>query len=239
MKGLDEDEIAKRLSVPVVTVRQKILSIMESLHHQYTGKTEDAKSNQKVLTLIKLDALGCLSSEERVLLNDIRENDPDFLWKELGEYQNLTALLSTSIPVENPRPELSNEIKNIFTNILQGSEVDYPVIKSGSERSKQYNESTPKPEVIIEKYQKSTPEPVQQQIKTPTPEAIKPPEIQEKKKPEFEFKFKERDPKELSLLKKIESPELNQRTSSSFAKVNNDIKIKDYNELIKRTSISR
>ena len=42
-EGLNEEEIAKRLSVPVVTVRQKTLSIMESLHHQYTGKSEDGK----------------------------------------------------------------------------------------------------------------------------------------------------------------------------------------------------
>jgi len=236
-EGLDEDEIAKRLSVPVATVRQKILSIMESLHHQYTGKTEDAKSNQKVLTLIKLDALGCLSSEEKTLLKEIKENDPDFLWKELGEYQNLTALLSTSIPIDNPRSELRNEIKDIFIKILQGDEVNYPVIKPATEINKQYNESAPKPEVTSEKHQKVTPEPVQQQIQTPAPEAIKPPEIQEKKKPEFEFKFRERDPKELSLLKKIESPELNQNTSTSFAKANNDVKIKDYNEPIKRPAL--
>ena len=116
-EGLNEEEIAKRLSVPVVTVRQKTLSIMESLHHQYTGKSEDG--NKKVSPLVKLEALGCLSSEERKLLNELRKNDPDFLWQELGEYQNLTALLATTISIENPAHELNSEIKKYFYSNFQ------------------------------------------------------------------------------------------------------------------------
>ena len=50
-------------------------------------------------------------SEERKLLNELRKNDPDFLWQELGEYQNLTALLATTISIENPAHELNSEIK--------------------------------------------------------------------------------------------------------------------------------
>ena len=155
-EGLNEEEIAKRLSVPVVTVRQKTISIMESLHHQYTGKSEDG--NKKVSPLIKLEALGCLSSEERKLLSELRKNDPDFLWHELGEYQNLTALLATTISIENPAHELNSEIRNIFIQISSGGEVDYKI--TSSEPS------------VINKIQEPIKETIQQKIQNPIPEAV-------------------------------------------------------------------
>ncbi len=172
-EGLNEEEIAKRLSVPVVTVRQKTISIMESLHHQYTGKSEDG--NKKVLPLVKLEALGCLSSEERKLLNELRKNDPDFLWQELGEYQNLTALLATTIPIENPAHELNSEIRNIFIQISSGGEVDYKI--TSSEPSVINKIQEPIKETIQQKIQNPIPEavtePVQSKIQSPAPEMIK------------------------------------------------------------------
>ena len=172
-EGLNEEEIAKRLSVPVVTVRQKTLSIMESLHHQYTGKSEDG--NKKVSPLVKLEALGCLSSEERKLLNELRKNDPDFLWQELGEYQNLTALLATTISIENPAHELNSEIKNIFIQISSGGEVDYKI--TSSEPSVINKIQEPIKETIQQKTQNPIPEavtePVQSKIQSPAPEVIK------------------------------------------------------------------
>ena len=199
-EGLNEEEIAKRLSVPVVTVRQKTLSIMESLHQQYTGRPEDG--NKKVSPLVKLEALGCLSSEERKLLNELRKNDPDFLWQELGEYQNLTALLATTISIENPAHELNSEIRNIFIQISGGGEVDYKISSSEPSVINKIQEpvketiqqkiqnpiteivtelaqskiQSPAPEVIQQKIQnpipEPIPEPVQQKIQTPVPEMI-------------------------------------------------------------------
>jgi protein TonB len=217
-EGLNEEEIAKRLSVPFVMVRQKILGIMESLHRQYTGQTEDPKSNKEVLNLIKLEALGCLSSEERTLFIEIRKNDPDFFWKELGEYQNLTALLATSISLENPPHELNGEIKEVFTKILQGSEVDYPIIAPEPPVIKQYQEPI----------QEAIQETVQEQIQHPIPEVIKQSEVQVKKKPEFELKFRERDPKELSLLKKLETVETKPKPVPVAAKIESEIQFRSY-----------
>jgi protein TonB len=215
-EGLNEEEIAKRLSVPVVMVRQKILSILESLHHQYTGQTEDPKSNKEVLNLIKLEALGCLSSEERTLFNEIRKNDPDFLWKELGEYQNLTALLATPISLENPAHELNAEIREVFTKILQGSDVDYPIIAPEPPVIKQYQEPI----------QEVTQEAIQEQVQNPISEVIKQPEVQVKKKPEFELKFRERDPKELSVLKKLETFETKPKPVPVVAKTESEIQFR-------------
>ncbi len=288
-EGLNEEEIAKRLSVPVVTVRQKTLSIMESLHHQYTGKSEDG--NKKVSPLIKLEALGCLSSEERKLLNELRKNDPDFLWQELGEYQNLTALLATTISIENPAHELNTEIKNIFIQISGGGEVDYKITSSEPSVINKIQEpvketiqqkiqnpvsepvqskiQSPVPEIIHPKIQtpipvpvpepiqqkiqssapemiqqkilnstpESTPEPIQQKIESPIPVTNKQPEAQEKKKSEFELKFRERDPKELSLLRNLEKNNSSNKPAEVFAKTNSDIKLKSNNTAEKKPGV--
>ncbi|HEX9252376.1 MAG TPA: TonB family protein [Ignavibacteriaceae bacterium] len=254
-EGLDEEEIAKRLSVPSATVRQKILSIVDSLYQQYTGKNGDSNNDKKVSPLIKLEALGCLSSEERILLNNFRKNDPDFLWKELGEYQNLTALISTAIPIENPGHELQNEIKNIFIKISGGGEIDYkivapePIVVSQVEKPKlepvkqkienSIKEIVQKPILneISNHAPKPIPESVQQKIQNSIPETNKQPEIKEKKKPEFELKFRERDPEELSLLRKLERDELNKKTSNTLLKTNSDVKLKDHNPPLNKPNV--
>ncbi|MDP2362619.1 MAG: sigma-70 family RNA polymerase sigma factor, partial [Ignavibacteria bacterium] len=46
-EGLNEGEIAKRLNVPIVTVRQKIITIMANLHQQYTGRAAENNNNNK------------------------------------------------------------------------------------------------------------------------------------------------------------------------------------------------
>ena len=260
-EGLNEEEIAKRLSVPVVTVRQKTLSIMESLHNQYTGKSEDG--NKKVSPLIKLEALGCLSSEERKLLSELRKNDPDFLWKELGEYQNLTALLAANISIEYPPNELNSKISDIFIKISGGSEVDYNISPAEQTLISQIKEpiqqkiqsptpdsitepihskiQTTAPETIRQKIQnpvsEKVPEPIQQKIESPIPVTNKQPEPQEKKKPEFELKFRERDPKELSLLRNLEKNDSSKNPTEVLAKTNNDIKLKNYNTVEKKPGV--
>ena len=157
-EGLNEEEIAKRLNVPVLTMRQKIIAIMENLHQQYKEQAADNTKNKEILDLIKLEALGCLLYEEKMLLNQLKENDPDFPWKELGEYQNLTALLSTSVAVKPPQQDLQSEIRNIFANILQGSEVDYPIVAS----------ELPILEPIVE----PSPKPISQPVSTPISKTI-------------------------------------------------------------------
>lgn len=57
---------------------------MESLHNQYTGKVEQGINNKELLSLVKLESLGYLSSEERMLFNQMRNNDPDFCGKNMA-----------------------------------------------------------------------------------------------------------------------------------------------------------
>ena len=142
-EGLNDEEIAKRLNVPVATIKQKIQSIMGILMQLYAGQNWENESNKNILNLIKLDVLGWLSSDEKKLLDKYKNEDPDFLWKELGEYQNLTALLSTSLTIDYPPVELSEEIKKIFQNNFTGNEsnisahVNAPVFVEKESKSNQ------------------------------------------------------------------------------------------------------
>lgn len=204
-EGLNEEEIAKRLNVPMVTVRQKVLSIMEVLHQQYAGQTAVNNNNKGIIELLKLEALGFLSSEERMMLANLKENDPDFLWKELGEYQNLTALISASIPEVQMPQNFNEEIMNIFTQILlQDGEVQYPIIASEI--------PIPEPEL---------PKPVEPaaavQSKTDEPEKV------EKKDNGFQLKFREPDPAELNILRKLERVESNKNSTITVNKIQKEV----------------
>ena len=223
-EGLNEDEIAKRLSVTSAAVRQKTLAIMESLHAQYTGQAESSNDNREILNLVKLESLGCLTTQERMLFNQVRNNDPDFLWKEYGEYQNLTALLATAIQEAKPPHELNEELKSIFTKILAGGDVDYPIVAS----------EIP----IIEAVINPTPEPLPE--KAVISEVKKEIEVKEtietkaEKDTGFHFKFRERDPKELSVLKNLDILEVKSKPAqvpapqSAAVTTESDIKFKSY-----------
>ena len=198
-EGLNEEEIAKRLNVSAVTVRQKIIAIMENLYHQYTGQSAENTTNSEILSLIKLEALGCLLSKERILLNKQKENDPDFLWKELGEYQNLTALLSTSVSVEPLPHDFRSEISGLFTKILQVSDVDLSVALP------ELSDVEP----IAEPFVAPIPEPIPQKVVIP--------EVKENEETEFHIKFRNPDPKELTLFRQTDPVHTTQKPNPVFA----------------------
>ena len=198
-EGLSEEEIAKRLNVSALTVRQKIIAILENLYHQYTGQSAENTTKSEILNLIKLEALGCLLPQERILLNKQKENDPDFLWKELGEYQNLTALLSTSVSVEPLLHDFKSEISGFFTEILQESDVDYSI-------------ALPELSSI-----EPIAEPLIPPIPEPIPQKVVMPEVKENKEPEFHIKFRNPDPKELTLLRRMEPVQTTQKPNPVFA----------------------
>ncbi|MEO8231934.1 MAG: TonB family protein [Ignavibacteriota bacterium] len=227
-EGLNEDEIAKRLSVPSATVRQKTLAIMETLHLKYTGQAEGSNGNKEILNLVKLESLGCLTTQERILFNQIRNNDPDFMWKEYGEYQNLTALLATVIPEAKPSHELNTELESLFTKILAGGDVDYPIVASEITMIEAAINPTPEPES----------EPIPEKIIIPGVkkeiEVIETIETKVEKDTGFHFKFRERDPKELSVLKNLEAVEAKPKSTPTHlpqpvvATIESDIKFKGF-----------
>jgi protein TonB len=73
--------------------------------------------DKKVLDLIKLETMGNIGAKEFSELINSMQNNKNFPWKELGEYQNLAALLSMVVKQESPsgnvKEKLLNETKNI------------------------------------------------------------------------------------------------------------------------------
>lgn len=60
--------------------------------------------------LIYAKALGCLDFEEESAFNKQMEEGNDFPWEELGQYQNLVALLPTLLEVEQPEQEIKDNV---------------------------------------------------------------------------------------------------------------------------------
>jgi hypothetical protein len=64
---------------------------------------------KKAIDLIKLEVLGCIKKEDAENLRLAKENDQDFPFKELGEYQNLVALIPLALELEYPDSELKDK----------------------------------------------------------------------------------------------------------------------------------
>ncbi len=60
--------------------------------------------------LIYASALGCLDDDDLLLLENFLSSGGSLNWKDLGEYQNLVALLPAIIEIENPRKELKDKV---------------------------------------------------------------------------------------------------------------------------------
>jgi len=65
---------------------------------------------KKAVYLIKLEVLGCINKEDSDTLRLSKENDENFPFKELGEYQNLIALLPSTLMLEFPSNELKDKV---------------------------------------------------------------------------------------------------------------------------------
>ena len=65
---------------------------------------------KKIIDLIKLEVLGCINEKDSAALQSSKETDADFPWKELGDYQNLAALLPSALELEFPKSELKDRV---------------------------------------------------------------------------------------------------------------------------------
>lgn len=127
-EGLTDDEIAKKLNVPEATIKQKVQTVLGTLMQNLSGKNLEAGGNKKIIDLIKLEAIGRLSKDEKEYLTNQKLEDPEFPWAILGEYQNLVALLASTVVPENPPTDLSGEITKLFSNVLIGNTDQYNVV---------------------------------------------------------------------------------------------------------------
>jgi hypothetical protein len=72
---------------------------------------------KKIIDLIKLEVLSCLTEKDRENLKSAKMDNDDFPWKELGEYQHIVALLPTVLDLNNPSSELKDKTAMKLYNI--------------------------------------------------------------------------------------------------------------------------
>ena len=71
---------------------------------------------KKKIELIKLSTIGCISEEEQASLNSLMLEDENFPWKELGDFQNLVALIPSALVIEMPSWELKDKVaRKLYT----------------------------------------------------------------------------------------------------------------------------
>ncbi|MEJ5262923.1 MAG: TonB family protein [Ignavibacterium sp.] len=149
-EGLTDEEIAKKLNVPEATIKQKVQTVLGTLMQNLSGKNLETASNKKIIDLIKLEAIGRLSKDEKEYLTNQKLEDPEFPWAILGEYQNLVALLASTVVPENPPTDLSKEITRLFSNVLIGNTDEYNVVipNKFTKSEVTVNENPPKQDTI-------------------------------------------------------------------------------------------
>jgi hypothetical protein len=67
-------------------------------------------NNIKAKDLIQAKALGCLDPDDDAMINKLMEEDVEFPWQELGQYQNLVAFLPTLLDIESPDQYVKDNI---------------------------------------------------------------------------------------------------------------------------------
>ena len=67
-------------------------------------------NNVQAKDLIQAKALGCLDPEDDSVMNRLMDEDDDFPWQELGQYQNLVAFLPTLLDTENADQDVKDNV---------------------------------------------------------------------------------------------------------------------------------
>lgn len=79
---------------------------------------------QKEIELVKLEVLGCVDENEIKNLRVMKENDDDFPWKELAQYQNLVSLLPSMLITETPSPGIKDNTVRKLNHSVFGTGAD-------------------------------------------------------------------------------------------------------------------
>ena len=75
------------------------------------------------IELIQLYTAGCISQPDKIILKSLMENDENFPWSELAEFQNLIAILPSTINPEAPSYDVKEEIVMKMNKALLGEEI--------------------------------------------------------------------------------------------------------------------
>lgn len=64
---------------------------------------------KKIIELIKLEVLGCLTEKDKDSLKEMKLNTEEFPWKELAEYQKIVSFLPSVLEVKYPSDDLKDK----------------------------------------------------------------------------------------------------------------------------------
>jgi len=103
--------------------------------------------NKKTLELIKSYAIGCSGKDDTELLKSLMDSDPDFPWKAVGEYQNIAALLPSSLMIELPSKDLKDNIARELFRYKEEIEAKQKLKKAREESSTLKEVSQPETEI--------------------------------------------------------------------------------------------
>lgn len=74
----------------------------------------------KVIELIQLYVTGCLDQQELKLLSSLMEDEENFPWIELAEYQNLIVLIPSILPLKVPSPRGKQKMADKVNSLIYG-----------------------------------------------------------------------------------------------------------------------
>jgi hypothetical protein len=72
---------------------------------------------KKSLDLIKLEVLGCLTEQDKEKIQAMKDEGEGFPWKELGDYQNLIAILPVTLELKYPGKDLKDKTATMLFNM--------------------------------------------------------------------------------------------------------------------------
>ena len=125
-------------------------------------------------------ALGCLEEKDLNQLKEIQDADEEYPWLELGEFQNLVALLPSILNIETPSPQLKDKVARKLYRIRNERRRTHVT----SEKLKKTTEETPSQDEVVPE-----PDPDDKNISVEeVPELNEPAELDSEN-----FKFKEEE----------------------------------------------
>ena len=100
--------------------------------------------------LLQAKALGCLDAKEDAAFLHLMEEDNEFPWEELGQYQNLVSLMPTLLNLEIPDPEVKNKVLAELRVKTEDDHPEEPVEEENVTDSTETLEIIEDEEIIIE-----------------------------------------------------------------------------------------
>ncbi|NOX17893.1 MAG: sigma-70 family RNA polymerase sigma factor [Chlorobi bacterium] len=205
-EGYSLDEIKDKLSLPIETVRNKVMTALYGLKDflLVAESALNAEDDPDVYEMISAFALGCLDVANFIRFKKYVKGGGYLPRKELGELQNVVSLIPTVLELDIPDPKLKDNVAKKLLGFKD--EIKEKILKQKEETSisedvkskpKAVQKETAPPEKITEPAQPAV-EKTEEKGNEPKKEKAKP-EAKPKPKPEKEKEKREIQKEKLPL----------------------------------------